>query len=225
MKLSTLHAALPLALAALALGGWTRPKGPSSAAPQSGGARLDYVLFHVNGKPRLVKAGEELVVVKGDTVEVKDAERVARGPIAEVNVVGFSTTTHPNKKAPGDERGVPFKTTELGVRHSEGAKGEVFAVTAGDKKRLAGVVYLRVTPPVLRYAEISVNGERRVLRDGEPLTAKASDMVKVETVKTNLEGTSDVIFQIVPQKGDLYEIRFQRGGETFARIPLTLERG
>lgn len=183
--------------------------------------QLDYVLVSVNGKSRMVRAGDELPVIRGDTVSVAEAVLVGRKPIKDVNVLGL----HGPKN---DDRGVSFKTDKLMPRYSEGDKGEVYAIMANAKKQLAGVVYLRLIDPVLRYAEISVNGKKHVLRDGEALDAKAKDIVKVESVKTNLEGTSDVIFQIVPTPevgADRYEIRFLRAGQPFARIPLKLERG
>lgn len=206
------------------LGGWVRPALPSGPAPTTQREEsLDYVLIHVNGRPEVVRAGSELAVVQGDALEVKDAVLVGRAKVRAVNVVGLQ-----GRPRSIDDKGIPFTTDQLVPRWSENAKGETFAVAAIAKGGTAGAVYIKLIPPVLRYAEISVNGARRVLRDGEPLKAKASDLVKVESVKTNLESTKDVVFQIVPlpDLGDgAFEIRFLRAGLVFARVPLTLERG
>lgn len=214
-----------------ALSGWTRPESPTSVPYVKDRAdRLDYVLVTVNGKPRMVKAGDELAVVRGDKLQVKEAALYGRGAIREVNVIGYQ------RAGTNDDRGATFSTKDLVARWSEGEGGAVYAVAAAGRKLLHGVVYLRVIEPVLRYAEVSINGKKRVLRDGEPLRASAKDLVKVERVETNLEAAGDVVFQIVPAASDgaaskdagrpgLYEIRFLRGEQAFARIPLTLEGG
>lgn len=193
--------------------------------------RLDYVMVTVNGRPRVVKAGDEFAVVRGDKVMIKEAALVGRGAIREVNVIGYQRQGARNN----DDRGAAFSTKDLSPRFSEGESGSVYAVVASARKAMHGLVYLRVIDPVLRYAEVSINGQKRILRDGEPLKANAKDLVKVEKVDTNLEGVDDVVFQIVPAESTqapkakasaaLYEIRFLRGGQAFARIPLTLEGG
>ena len=103
----------------------------------------------------------------------------------------------------------------------EGKRGDLYAVLALSHATLHGVVYLRLIEPVLRYAEVAINGRTRVLRDGEPLNVKATDQVKVERVVTNLESTDGVRFQIATGDGPgAYAIRFSRGDTPFASIPL-----
>ncbi len=208
---------------------WVRPAAPpNSPKPTSeAGQQLDYVIVEVNGQPRLVKAGGELPVLRGDHLKIKEAALAgkAEGP-KEVNLVGYQS---PSPK--GEDRGYDFTTMDLKARHSEDQKGDVYALQVATKKVLHGTVYIRLMNPVLRYAEVSINGTNKVLRDGESLAVKATDLVKVERVVTNLEKTDDVLFQIAPAsakatagkpEGD-YEIRFQRGGTDFARIPLKIE--
>ncbi len=209
---------------------WVRPAAPPNSPKPTPEAsqRLDYVIVEVNGQPRLVKAGGELPVLRGDHLKIKKAALVgiATEP-KEVNLVGYQS---PGPK--GEDRGYEFTTMDLKARHSEDQKGDVYALQAATKKILHGTVYLKLMNPVLRYAEVSINGTKKVLRDGESLAVKATDLVKVERVVTNLEKTDDVLFQIAPAfgrrplagrpEGD-YEIRFQRGGTDFARIPLKIE--
>lgn len=200
---------------------WVRPEAPTKAKPAPAAQRLDYVVIAVNGKPRLVRAGDELAVVRGDQIVVQDGALADKQKPKELDVIGWKAKRALNN----DDRGQAIDTADLALKYSEHEKGELWAVLAQSRKTLHGAVYLKVIDPVLRYAEISVNGARRVLRDGEPLAVKGSDQVKVEKVATNLESTDGVVFQIVgdpARGGDAYEIRFLRSGLAFARIPLTV---
>jgi hypothetical protein len=217
-KIFTLCAALASPL----LAAWTRPDTPSTAPHAADAAlRLDYVLVEVNKKPHVLRDGEELALVKGDEVLVKEAGLRDKGQIIkEVNVVGFQAPKG------NDDRGFAFDSAkDLKPKFSEGGKGEVYAVVAGAKGVQYGTVYLRLIEPTLRYAEISINGKPVTLRDHESLTVKGSDKVKVEKVVTNLESHDGVMFQMTevdPAQG-AYEIRFTRSGLAFATIPLRVK--
>lgn len=201
---------------------WVRPEIPSTQAPANGpSARLDFVLVEVNGEPRVIRDGEELQVVTGDRVTIKDGQlRDAAGKIREINVVGFQSARG------SEDRGATIDTAkDLKAKWSEGGKGSVYAVVASSKATLHGAVYLNLVAPTLRYAEISVNGQKRILRDGELVKVKGADAVKVERVVTNLQSHDGVLFQMAevdPAQGD-YEIRFTRGELVFATIPLKVK--
>ncbi|TWW12797.1 hypothetical protein E3A20_00320 [Planctomyces bekefii] len=209
--------------------GWVRPSAPAPkrlSKPTKAQDSLDYMLLEVNGKSRMVRNGDELVVVRGDVITVRQAALVGRAPLKEVHVVGLPAAFKPNKGS--DRRDVAFRTSDLDRKLSEEAKGEVFAVTALTQRHLAGAVYLRLIDPVLRYVEISINGQKRVLRDGEAFQAKSEDQFKVDQVITNIEGTSDVSVQVAPlseQDPQVFEMRFLRSGQVFARIPMRLGSG
>jgi hypothetical protein len=214
-------ATLGLAISVALSLAWVRPALPKGApkATAEAGEKLDYVIVEVNGQPRLVKANGELPVLRGDRLRIKEAALVdKRVQPKEVNLVGYQSPK-------GDDRGHDFTTMDLRARHSEDGKGDVFAVVVQSKKELHGAVYIRLMNPVLRYAEVSINGNNKVLRDGEAIEVKSTDLVKVERVVTNLDKNDDVLFQIAPvdPANTRYEIRFQRGGTDFARIPLKIE--
>ena len=214
---------LSVALAAFAAVGWVRPAVPTSAKPAAAfGQRLDYVIVAVNGEPHLVHDGEELAVVRGDMLVVRDA--VLHDPKAAPRSVRLVGARHGPK---GDDRGLPFTTEQLRAKDSEDKKGETFAVLALTRGTLHGAVFVRVVEPELRYAEILVNGRARVLRDGEPLTVKATDQVKVQKVVTNLQSTDGVLFRIDRSTDksapDDYRILFTRAGVPFATIPLKVD--
>ncbi len=217
---------LPFILSWTTLGvsGWVRPAipgtpklAPNSAAPAA--TPLDYVIVAVAGQPRQVAAGQEITVVRGDRITLQDAALAGqtRRP-RELNLVGFQGSNG------SDDRAQEIDTAALPVRWSEGEQGRVFAVVATTKKELHGSVFIRLVDPVLRYAEISLNGQRRVLRGGETLTLQATDMIKVERAVTNMASHDGVLFQIAadPATKQPYEIRFLRAGQTFARIPLQI---
>ena len=223
--------------ATLALAGWRRPGGPpTSGSPAPAERRLAYVVVEVNGNPRTVSGGGILAVNRGDRLKVTRALLSDGQSEAEhVNVVGYVSPSG----IPGEDRGFEFLTTEMTRRHSEDGLGEVFAVVASSRDaavspgtaEIHGMIFLRVVPPVLRFAEASINGRNVVLRDGDALSLKASDKFRLLKIATNLANDADVMFQIVPGHGGGrdqdrgqpmtdYEIRFLRGGEPFARIPL-----
>lgn len=202
---------------------WVRPAAPSTAPrPTETAQRLDFVLIEVNGRAVVARDGDEIPVVRGDKISVKDAGlRDRQVLVKELNVVGFQAP-----KGGNDDRGFVVDTAkDLKPKFSEGGKGEVYAVLAGSKAALNGAVFLRLIEPALRYAEISVNGKTRMLRDGEPVSVHAADKVKVEKVVTNLDSVEGVMFQMTevdPAQG-AYEIRFTRGGLAFATIPLRVK--
>lgn len=212
---------LSLAALAFALGGWVRPEAPTTAKPPvDKAAQLDFVIFTVNGESKVVRAGEELVVVRGDQVLVKDAALFDRTQkIREVNVVGWKS---PDKN-PSEDRGYFFNSSDLKSKYSENGRGDVFAVLAQTKSLLHGTVYLKLIEPTLRYAELTVNGKPLTLRDGEKVEVSAKDLVKVEKVVTNLDSNTGVVFQMVEVAPPDYEIRFLRGERPFASIPIKVK--
>lgn len=216
----TVHVPLVLTILTPKAQAWTRPEAPSTVPRAAEPAlRLDYVLVLVNAKPHLLRDGEELAIVRGDQVVIKEAGlRDKQHLIKEVNVIGFQAP-----KGGNEDRGQLIDTAkDLKAKYSESGKGQVYAVLAGSKGVLHGGVFLRLIEPTLRYAEISVNGKQLTLRDGEPVTVRGTDKVKVEKVVTNLESHEGVMFQMTevdPAQG-AYEIRFLRSGLAFATIPL-----
>src|SRR5690606_2510507 len=110
-------------------------------------------------------------------------------------------------------------------------KGERFRIKTFTGATDHGEAFIRLTDPQLRYAEVKVNDKLVIFRDGEVVRVKSSDEVKVEKVITNIENdTKEVGFQIVPARENpevlgtkFYEIRFLRGDQVFARIPLQVE--
>lgn len=199
---------------------WVRPQAPiRSDLVADPAEHLDYMVVKVNDQSRVLKNGGELAVVRGDKVTITDVAIMRGGPYqGKINVVGFQRSDKPS-----EDRGALIDTAkDLPARWSEAGRGDLYAIVAESGSKLYGHSYLKLIEPVLRYAEITVNGARRVLRDGETTAIGADDQVKVDKIVTNLEGDSDVYVQIAAAADNNYEIRFLRGSLVFAKIPLTV---
>lgn len=215
---------LLVGLVGVTTGGWVRPQAPQSTGrldqPSSAGEILDYLLVQVNGAPRMVKSGQELTIVRGDSVLIKEA--ILRNQTIqpkEVQVVGLMRTHHGRN----DARGQIFRTKDLASRLSEEGKGQVYAVIVRSKKLLHGTVYIKIREAALRYAEVLINDTKHILRDGETLKLSSKDMFKLNKVVTNLEDEDGVVFQIAEGSHGERAIRFLRHGVAFATIPLIVE--
>ena len=200
-----------------------RAKSLSAAQP------LDYMVIEVNKQSRIVRSGEALTAIVGDVLTVKSAHLIGGGEPRFVNVIGFELS---GPDGPKDERNHAINTAkDLETRFSHDKKGEFYDVTTKTGGHLLGKVRLRLKVPELRYAVCRINGKDQILRAGELLKVKKSDTFKLKEVVSNLEELSDeVTFEIVPVGGfkeipgvEFHEIRFNRAGSTFARIPLQIE--
>jgi len=207
------------------LAGWARPN-PPTTIDSAGNFRhlLDYVIVEINGESQLIKAGGEVTVIYGDQFLVKSAFLNDKNlKVGVVNVVGF-----PNAKKGGSEdRGVIINTaTDLLKNYSEAKEGKVYAITSESGKKFHGSVFIKILEPSLKYATVRINDKEKILRDGEVLKIKKSDLFKVTQVETNVQDPKTVSFQIFEQKTSgqsLFEIRFTRESRVFARIPLKIE--
>ncbi len=201
----------------------------AAAKPKPHVVNLDYLIIDVNGHARVVRSGNELVVIQGDKIIVKDAIGVGQNKIGSVNIVGY---VPPGTSGPVDDRNFIVDTAkELDQAKAIDKQGEIFEVQARARGTLLGVVFLKVKHPELRYAVCRINGKDTILRPGELLRVKRSDSFKLKEVVSNLDELGDeVTFDMVPVGGfkeipnlEFYEIRFSRAGNVFARIPLEID--
>jgi hypothetical protein len=217
---------IPLIVAAQSASAWAwvRPAVPTQIGTRTAPSRsddvLDYIVVDVNGVSRIVKNGQELAIVRGDALRIKEAvlRNQAISP-KEVLVVGLMRS-HQGR---ADVRGLLFHTKDLASRLSEDGKGQVYAVGVRSKKILHGMVYVNIREATLRYAEVFINDTRRILRDGETLRLSAKDMFKLNKVVTNLDRDDGVVFQIAEGSHGGRAIRFLRHGVAFATIPLIIQ--
>jgi len=188
---------------------------------------LDYVVVEVNGDPRLVRRGEELVIVRGDNIKITQAALVSRNKSpAVVNLMGFQ---NPSENNPTEDRNVAIDTSkQLQSQFTLEKDHELYRIKTTTNAVAHGDVFLRVLPPRLAYAVIKINDDTHIMRENELVHVGAKDRFKIDNVVTNVEEGSDTVrFQIIAtdQPDDftaskLYQIQFVRKGQVFARIPL-----
>ena len=255
-------------LVALAPGADAAPKAPVPAKS----AELVLVKLSVNDAPRLVQRGETLIVVRGDMLVIRAAEirNAAPGTATSINLVGYSpksptaTATGPESGAAlppgtdavppasgtaanwGDDRGHRIDTQSgLESRFAMATEPrETFPLRVSVRGRVIGEVFIRVVPATVAFVELSVNGERKVLRTGDsgpPFELGTDDMMKVERIETNVSPRSEVLVRVQvasrttsnaatesgarPVNRNNYELHFSRRGHTIARIPLHIVSG
>ena len=184
--------------------------------------QLDYLVLEVNGKRRLLKAGTQVEIVRGDTLKViatllKDRQRQAQ----YVNVVGFK-----NPPDNGKDRGYLVNTDkQLLPYFSQRGEGRVYAIVVGSRDKIHGEIFFRLLAPQLRYAVLRVNDSKSlVLRDGEPVRVGLDDRLTISNVSVNFTPRKGLTFDIYRDTSAAvaHEIRFARADKIFARIPLQI---
>lgn len=203
---------------------------PAAAVPLAGGVlgplspeagQLDSITLLVNGKAHVLKAKEQLTVVRGDRIVVSDGRLINQAAqIGAINFIGFPNG---NRAKPADDRGYKINTAKsLLKRFVIKGEGELYAVAASTYGHEHGRVFVKVVDPTLRSVVVKINDAEKVLHNGEAFSIKASDKIKVERVDTNMATDEGVTFKIqaVDEAKKSYELCFLRGGRTFGRIPL-----
>ncbi len=193
---------------------------------------LDYMVVEVNKSPVVLRKDENLQLIKGDEFMIKEAVlRNSKKRPSIINVVGF--------RFPGG--GIHDGGGEIDsakIRPSWAVKKNyrenTFVIVVHSKKTIHGLGFLKVIEPQLSYADISINGKKRVMREGETLRVKTTDQFKVEKVVTNIEKNKGIRFQIRPKNvpdGDFkrklseeLDILFSHKEYIFARIPIVVEK-
>jgi hypothetical protein len=204
---------------------WARPNSPTKVALSSSyDHKLDYIIVKINDVTHVVRASQEVSLIRGDTLLVKSASLNNKSSkVGVVNLVGYRHPVHGGS----EDRGYKIDSAKnLDKKYSENGADKIYAVTAISSREFHGSIYIKVIEPALKYAVIGINGEDHVLRDGESLDINRSDMVKVKKVETNVDDNVTVNFQIFEQQtkdGSFHEIRFTRSGQMFARIPLKIK--
>lgn len=216
------------------LAAWTLPGSYKSMQPYPVGdaMALSHVVVEVNGLRALVKADETFTVVQGDVVLIEEAFLNRREFKPEqLNLVGFSAS----KGKPNEDRGTKFNTAAgFDDQWAVDPMKTTHVIAAVSKKRLHGVVFLKIIKPQLKFADVLVNEKVRVMREGEVLVLRATDKIKIQSVVTNMEKNDDVNFEIIKTKNNeiekmhlrqasAYEIRFSRQSQVFAKIPMLVE--
>ena len=184
--------------------------------------QLDYLVVEVNGERRLMMAGAQIEIVRGDKLKVISAVlKDRRQQVQYVNIVGFK-----NPPDNGKDRGYMVNTDkQLMPYFSQRGEGRVYAIVVGSSDKIHGEVFYRLLDPQLRYAVLRVNDSKSlVLRDGEPVRVALDDRLTIKNVSVNFTQRKGLTFDIYrdPNAAVQHEIRFARDDKIFARIPLQI---
>ncbi len=179
-------------------------------------------MLEINGERRLLTAGTQAEIVRGDTLKVVAAVLKDRQQQAQyVNIIGFK-----NPPDDGKDMGYLVNTDkQLLSDFSQRGEGRVYAIVVGSEDKIHGEVFYRLLDPQLRYAVLRVNdGKSLVLRDGEPVQVALDDRLTISNVSVNFTPRRGLTFDIYrhPHAAVQHEIRFARNDKIFARIPLQI---
>ena len=184
--------------------------------------QLDYLVLEVNGVRRLLKAGTQAEIVRGDRLKITAAVLKNRQQQAQyVNIVGY-------KNPPDDGKDVGYVVDterQLLPYFSQQGEGRVYAVVVGSGDKIHGEAFVRLLDPQLRYAVLRVNDSKSlVLRDGEPVQVGLDDRLTIRNVSVNFTPPKGLTFNIYRDGNAAvpHEIRFARNNKIFARIPLQI---
>ncbi|MBW2559089.1 MAG: hypothetical protein JRD69_09720, partial [Deltaproteobacteria bacterium] len=140
----------------------------------------------INGKEGYYPNGSHVDIVKGDLLELVDAE-TSPGSLAGVtcNFKGFVGDSRVNT---GEDRGYIINTaTDLWERYSLYKKGRVYQVIVSrNDKDIIGRLFFDITPPLFEYMLLSFNGiDKKWVSDSESIKLKLSDSMKIIDIKSN----------------------------------------
>jgi hypothetical protein len=195
---------------------------------------LSHVTVQVNGESLAIRAGDQLDLIAGDILRLKGAA-LGTSPSRPLRVsLNFIGVPGRDPVRLWDDIDQDINTaTDVIAAHAISRAENKYLVRAEVSGTTIGVVYVRISPPRLAFAEILVNGQVRVLRDGETLRIAPSDQVKLNRFESNISNPAEVGFRFLQStgsgafaKGGLktpYEFVFSRGGRVFARIPVRVE--
>ncbi len=198
------------------------------------GEKLDYISIEIEGQQRQVQVtdGQSISVVKGDRFRIVSATLRDRSlNPTYLNVVGFV----PSGSKPGEiSDGNHWISTasDLNPAWSIKKKGKSYLVKAGSKGVEHGGIQIDLIDPELKYLNASINGQTRLIRNGDFLILKGSDQFKVEKVLTNIENDLKEVgvefAKLQPShssasSSQFLEIRLLRESIVFAKIAVRVD--
>ena len=206
-------------------------KRPSKEKP--GTAMPHYLTLLINGLMQEVEAGEKIFFIKGDLLQVQalgvvqGVQKKAALRIKFVGQEGVPLTTEPtdlNYELKTDT--IDAKLAFYDEEHSKRYKIFVYL-----NKDCIDEYVLYELEPKLHYLEISLNGKKRVLRDGESFRLNVTDKMQMDRISSNINNISSINFRTVQASSvngentpiKKYAIQLEYKNSIFAQIPLELE--
>lgn len=185
---------------------------PALARPRTGTPfkpGLSHVVVIVNGERSAVPAGQSLHVYRGDDlvfVQAESRDPALRPASLAIDVEGFANS------GPGaNDRGLDISTAGLEAR--------TFPVVIRAGERTLGRIKLVVAEPRFDYAVMLVNNEPVTVRAGGKVELKPSDIIRVQSVRTNIPDPSKVEVDFAsPSRAGGGSLRFKYRGRIFGEI-------
>lgn len=192
--------------------GWIRLKVADGAKqiPAESNPVVQYFVVQVNGQRRLVAAGQNLALIKGDRLRLKDSWTSSgqRGLFA-LNFKGFVGDKVKNK---GDDRGFDIPTDQgLMKRWSMEGQGRRYRVVAEQGKKEFGEFYVQLKEPSLDYLVIQAGQKAKyALSPDETLLMDRDGEFRVVDVKANFDSKAGLGL-ILKRKGGQISLALGQG--------------
>lgn len=208
---------------------WLVGSAPLSKAVVSGpvslySTKLDYVILSVNQETQYARSGETISIYRGDQLSIRSA--VLLDPSKKTNGLILDRKTYKqltlNKVQPvlGDLTGLVLDTSDF--QSKQGAPHAIELVIRARSVSVGGFIKIRILNPTLNYVELSINKQKKIVREGETLRVLPDDLFKVFHVATNLPKNEQVFYQVVQDKNRIY-LQFARKKLVFGTVTLEME--
>lgn len=150
--------------------------------------QISAFLVEVDGRPVEIKPGQELPVLHGSMLKLVDirSESGALPKNVVMNLKGFISKQNELRNT-GEDRGATADVSKDMLRgHSEGSRGEVYAINAEQGKTILASCSIRLVQPVLESVTVHFDGRTRVLRLGSRTPIRVGS--QVELLEVTLQG-------------------------------------
>lgn len=146
----------------------------------------EYLVCTVNNKQQIIHTNDELTVVYGSTIVLKDISSALKAlGVLDLNFYGYQAPD-----LSGEDRGYAIRTDrDLLKKYSLLHKGERYVIRLQDSaNRVYRQFYVRFIEPKLEYVVMTRNNVQRIWYSNEEVFPVApNDLIEIVDVKTNLE--------------------------------------
>lgn len=181
------------------------PKANSSMVG-AGSLKGNYFIVDVNGENKLVSPGDELEIIHGDYLTVKDYFGPGSSKNINVNFQGFVGNPADNR---GEDRGYKADTArDLLKNWSEDKKGIRYRIAAKRGKKVVSSFLIKIIQPDFKYLIVNSTQDNRALiaRKGDAINISDLDEIILEEIITNMKDNSSIKVRLGADKGKTYKV-------------------
>jgi len=154
-------------------------------------ADFKYLIVEENGNVNVLKNGQHLSVVKGDSLKIIDV--VVNGETEDdidINFVGFVSNRHDNN---GNDKGAIIDTAkDLLIKYSKDGLGKEYIIKISKGKNIIGNVFVDIIKPELKYIVLRQDETKLWLSDGDIMTIYPLSELVIVDIRTNIIGNSGI---------------------------------